>query len=175
MKRVAAWTASLMIAASTAAMAAEEFKEYPIGEPKVVNTLEIGAVYLAPVDMDPAGIDLPASQADIHLEADIHAAEGNPNGFGAGEFVPNLTVSYRLENKDTGRVQTGNFMPMVAVDGPHYGSNVKMSGAGNYNLTYRIEPPSKQGFGRHTDKGTGVGKWFEPFDVQFDFTYVPIK
>lgn len=174
MKRLSMMTAALVLAAA-AAFAADEFKEYPIGEPKVVNTLEVGAVYLAPVDMDPAGIDLPASQSDIHLEADIHAAEGNPNGFGVGEFVPNLSVSYRLENLDTGKVQTGNFMPMVAVDGPHYGSNVKLSGAGNYKLTYHIESPARQGFGRHTDKATGVGKWFEPFDVDFDFAFVPLQ
>ena len=27
---------------------------------------------------------LPAAKADVHLEADIHAVEGNKNGFGAG-------------------------------------------------------------------------------------------
>lgn len=157
------------------AFAAEEFKEYPIGEAATVGTLEVGAVYLAPIDMDPHGMDLPASQADIHLEADIHTLEGNPNGFGAGEWVPYLTVAYRLQNKDTGKVISGNLMPMVAVDGPHYGANVKMPGAGNYHLSYRIDPPSKQGFGRHTDKASGVGQWFQTFDVDYDFTYVPIK
>lgn len=174
MKHLPLLAAGLALAAFPA-LAADEFKEYPIGEPLIVNTLEIGAVYLAPVDMDPAGIDLPASQSDIHLEADIHAAEGNPNGFGIGEFVPNLSVSYRAENLDTGRVHTGSFMPMVAVDGPHYGSNVKLSGAGNYKLTYYIEPPSRQGFGRHTDAATGVGRWFEPFEVEFDFAFVPLE
>ncbi len=158
-----------------AAMAQDEFKEYPIGEGLELNTLEVAAVYLAPIDMEPRGIDLPASQADIHLEADIHAMKGNPNGFGAGEWVPYLTVSYRLENVDTGKVISGNLMPMVAVDGPHYGSNIKMMGAGNYKLSYHIDPPSRQGFGRHTDKASGVGAWFEPFDADFDFQFVPLK
>ncbi|MFT4079291.1 iron transporter [Rhodomicrobium sp.] len=175
MKKLACATAALLLGATGAALAAEEFKEYPIGEAQKIGSLEVGAVYLAPIDMDPSGIDLPASQADVHLEADIKATEGNPNGFGAGEWIPNLTVSYRLENKDTGKVQSGNFMPMVAVDGPHYGSNVKFSGAGNYKLSYHVEPPSRQGFGRHTDKASGVGKWFEPFDVAYDFTFVPLK
>lgn len=174
MKKLAGLAAAAALISSSA-FAADEFKEYPIGEAQVINTLEVAAVYLEPIEMDPRGIDLPASQADIHLEADIHAAEGNVNGFGAGEWVPYLTVSYRLENKDTGKVLTGNFMPMVAIDGPHYGSNIKMPGAGNYTLTYHIEPPSRQGFGRHTDKGTGVGAWFQPFDVEYDFKYVPLK
>ncbi|PID35127.1 MAG: iron transporter [Rhodobacterales bacterium] len=158
-----------------AALAQDEFKEYPIGEALEMSTLEVAAVYLAPIDMEPRGIDLPASQADIHLEADIHAMKGNPNGFGAGEWVPYLTVSYRLENVDTGKVISGNLMPMVAVDGPHYGSNIKMMGAGNYKLSYHIDPPSRQGFGRHTDKASGVGAWFEPFDAEFEFQFVPLK
>lgn len=28
------------------------------------------------------------------------------------------------------------------------------------------------GLGRHTDKETGVGKWYKPFDVEWDFNYV---
>jgi uncharacterized protein involved in high-affinity Fe2+ transport len=152
-----------------------EFKEYPAGEEAEINRMKIAAVYLAPIDMEPRGIDLPASLADVHLECDIHATRGNPNGFGAGEWVPYLTVNYRLENKDTGKIKNGTFMPMVAKDGPHYGSNLKMMGPGNYKLTYTIEPPGKQGFGRHTDQASGVGKWFQPFSVDFDFTYVPIK
>ena len=176
MKYFSAMSAAVGLAmvVSTSA-SAEEFKEFPIGEAQTLNTLEVAAVYLKPIDMEPRGIDLPASQADIHLEADIHAAKGNPNGFGAGEWVPNLTVTYRLENADTGKVLTGNLMPMVAVDGPHYGANIKMPGPGNYKLTYNIDPPSRQGFGRHTDKASGVGKWFQPFEVDFEFEYVPIK
>lgn len=174
MKKLLGIAAAMMFVAN-GAMAAEEFAETPIGEAKEINNMEIAAVYLDPIDMEPQGIDLPASQADIHLEADIHATEGNANGFGAGEWVPYLTISYRLENKDTGKVLTGNFMPMVAVDGPHYGSNIKMPGAGNYRLTYNIEAPSRQGFGRHTDKATGVGKWFQPFAVDYEFAYLPKK
>jgi len=158
-----------------AARAEAEFKETPIGEPQIVNGLKIAAVYLDPIEMEPHGIDLPASKADIHLEADIHAEKGNPNGFGAGEWIPYLTVTYRLQNTDTGKVLTGKFMPMVAKDGPHYGSNVKMPGAGNYKLTYSIDTPEKQNFGRHTDAETGVGKWFKPFTVNYDFKFVPPK
>ncbi len=96
------------------ASGAEKIKEYPIGEEKEINRMKIAAVYLKPIDMEPRGQDLPASQADVHLEADIHATKGNPNGFGAGEWIPYLMVTYRLENLDTGESKTGKFMPMVA-------------------------------------------------------------
>lgn len=154
---------------------AAAFEEFPIGEPVEVANMEIAAVYLQPIDMEPRGIDLPASQADIHLEADIKATKGNENGFGAGEWIPYLTITYTLRNKDTGEQIAGSFMPMVAADGPHYGANIKMPGVGNYELTYFVVPPSKQGFGRHTDKETGVGKWFAPFSVKFDFAYAGLK
>lgn len=161
---------------ATMAIAYEErIKEYPIGAPKEVNRMKIAAVYLLPIDMEPRGLDLPQSQADVHLEADIHALKGNLNGFGAGEWIPYLKVSYTLINIDTGETKSGTFMPMVAKDGPHYGSNVKMMGPGNYKVTFTIDPPSKQGFGRHTDVATGVGKWFQSFSVDYTFKYVPIK
>jgi uncharacterized protein involved in high-affinity Fe2+ transport len=153
----------------------ERIKEYPIGVPKEVNRMKIAAVYLLPIDMEPRGLDLPQSQADIHLEADIHSLKGNLNGFGAGEWIPYLKVSYTLVNVDTGETKSGTFMPMVAKDGPHYGSNVKMMGAGNYKVTFTIDPPSKQGFGRHTDVATGVVKCYQQFTADYTFKYVPIK
>lgn len=157
------------------AFANAELVEFPIGEEQVINNMQIAAVYLKPIDMEPRGIDLPASQADIHLEADIHATKGNQNGFGAGEWIPYLTITYTLTNTDTGKSKTGTLMPMVAVDGAHYGSNVKVMGVGNYKVDFNIEPPSKQGFGRHTDSDTGVGKWFQPFTVSFKGAYKGIK
>ena len=64
--------------------------EYPIGEPKVFSGMEVAAVYLQPIEMDPPGMMLPADRSDIHLEADIHATETNKNGFAEGDWVPNL-------------------------------------------------------------------------------------
>ena len=146
--------------------------EFPIGDPVEINGMEIAAVYLEPIDMEPKGIDLAPSKADIHLEADIHAIEGNKNGFAAGEWIPYLKVSYELKNLDNGKLKKGTFMPMVAQDGPHYGANLKMdAGVGNYELKFHIENPEKQGFGRHADKETGVGKWFEPFTTTYKFQY----
>jgi periplasmic iron binding protein len=177
MKKFLAISAMVGLLTATAALSfgAEKMKEYPAGEEKIINKMKIAAVYLKPIDMEPRGTDLPASQADIHLEADIHAAKGNPNGFGKGEWIPYLTITYKLDNVDTGETKSGKFMPMVAKDGPHYGGNIKMMGAGNYKVAYTIESPEKQGFGRHTDKSSGVGKWFQPFTVDYKFKYVPLK
>ena len=62
---------------------------------------------------------------------------------------------------------------MVASDGPHYGDNVKLHGPGKYKLRFTIAPPGEgehAQFGRF-DKETGVGPWFKPFTVEYDFTY----
>lgn len=172
MKKTILATALVAGVLSTSALA---FKEYPIGEAVNMNGMEIAAVYLQPIDMEPRGMGLSAKQADIHLEADIHADKGNKNGFGEGEWMPYLTISYKLTNLDTGKTQEGSFMPMVASDGPHYGANVKMMGVGNYKLTYHIEPPSKAGMHRHTDKDTGVAKFWKPFDVSYEFKFMGLN
>ena len=134
--------ATTLLAGMFAASSANAFQEYPIGEAVTMNELEIAAVYLKPIDMEPRGMGLPAAKSDIHLEADIHAVKGNKNGFG---------------------------------DGPHYGANVKMMGVGNYKLTYHIDPPSKAGMHRHTDEETGVGRWWKPFDVSYEFKFTGLK
>ena len=160
---------ALAFSAATAAHAAE----IEIGKPVTINGMEVGAVYLQPVVMAPmlVGMDAPA---DVHLEADIHAAKGNPNGFGPGDWIPYLGITYRLQKLGTSWESFGAFMPMVADDGPHYGANVKLDGPGKYRLTYRILPPPYQGFFRHTDKETGVAEWWNPFSVGWDFVYVGV-
>ena len=69
--------------------------EYPIGTPVKEGGMEIAAVYLQPVVMAPTG-KLPANQADIHLEADIHALMENDNGFAPGDWIPYLGIHYTL-------------------------------------------------------------------------------
>ena len=152
-------------------------KEYPVGKPQIKNGIEVAAVYLQPIKMDPPGMMHPAESSDVHLEADIHAVKNNPNGFGEGEWVPYLTVRYELSKVGSNKVQKGEFMAMVANDGPHYGDNIKLMGPGNYKLKYTIYPPNANGsghFGRHTDKETGVAPWFKPFDVNYTFVYAGI-
>ena len=147
--------------------------EFPVGDPIEINGMEIAAVYLQPVTMEPM---LPGMKktSDIHLEADIHALKGNNNGFGEGEWVPFLQVTYSINKIGSNWSTAGTFMPMIASDGPHYASNIKLNGAGKYNLTYHISPPPFNGFYRHTDKETGVGKWWGPFKLTWKFDYLGI-
>lgn len=144
--------------------------EVPIGDPYELNGMEIAAVYLQPIKMEPM---LPGMMdpKDVHIEADIHALKGNKNGYGEGEWIPYLTIAYNIQKKGSNWSATGNLMPMIASDGQHYGDNIKLDGPGKYHLTYHIQSPASMGFGRHTDKETGVGKWYKPFNVEWDFVY----
>lgn len=151
--------------------------EYPIGTPQQRHGMEISAVYLQPVTMEPEGMMRKPEESDIHLELDIKALANNPNGFPAEAWIPDLVVHYEVTKIGAGQRASGQFMPMVANDGPHYGDNVKLFGPGKYHVKYSIKPPSANPharFGRHTDRLTGVRPWFKPFEVEFEFTYVGI-
>jgi uncharacterized protein involved in high-affinity Fe2+ transport len=133
-------------AVALAAMVSASAAEYPIGKQNIQNGIEVGAVYLQPITMEPEGMMRKASDSDIHLEADIHAVKGD-------------------------------LMAMVASDGPHYGDNVKLFGPGKYHLKLNIAPPMQTGhmaFGRHVDKETGVGPWFKPYTIEYDFPFAGI-
>lgn len=163
-----------LFAATMLTSAAAFAAETPVGEHKTVAGMEIGAVYLQPIEMEPAGMMRPAKDSDVHLEADIHAAKDNPNGFAKGDWMPYLAIKYKLTKEGSSEERSGDFMPMVADDGPHYGDNVKMMGPGKYKLVLHIDNPEANPhahFGRHVDKETGVGPWFKAFDAEFDFTY----
>jgi uncharacterized protein involved in high-affinity Fe2+ transport len=148
------------------------FREYPIGEAVEKNQIEIRAVWLPPIQMD--GMAGSMSPSLIHIEADVHATEGNRNGFPKDEFVPYLTVRYTIAAVDgppespADAPITGTMMPMMARDGWHYGASIEMPRAGRYKVTYAIEPPSA---GRHSDPITGVDPWWKPFEVSFDWDY----
>lgn len=170
MPRIAAVALSALILTSASSLSCAA--EYPAGNPVVANGMEIGAVYLQPIEMEPAGMMKPAAETDIHLEADIHATGDNSNGFAEGDWIPDLTITYELASEDGSYKTRGSFMPMVASDGPHYGDNVKLAGEGSYKLTFHIAPPGTGShFGRHVDKETGVAQWFTPFDATYEFIY----
>ena len=151
------------------------FEEFPLGDEQEAGPLHVAGVYFQPVDMEPSGLGLAASQADMHMEADISALPDNNLGYGAGDFVPYLTVKYQAQKEGSDKVIVGNFMPMSASDGPHYGNNVKLDGPGKYKITFIIENPEKQQYLLHVDKETGVeGRfWKQPLKVSWDFNYVP--
>jgi uncharacterized protein involved in high-affinity Fe2+ transport len=172
---------ALAVAAGLSALSAPALAvEYPLGPPENRYGMEIGAVYLQAVRMEPDGMMTQPEQSDIHIEADIHALQGNPNGYPEGFWIPYLLVTYELVKEDTGEVIKGEMMPMVASDGPHYGDNVKMKGAGKYKATYTIYPPNApenhagKHYGRHTDRATGVRPWFQPFKLTWDFVYAGV-
>ena len=157
-------------AALTALLAAPALAgEQPIGEPVEKNGMEIAAVYLQAVTMEPAHAH--HGGTDIHIEADIKGIKGNNNGFGEGDWIPYLDIDYVLTKQGSPFKASGKLVPMVASDGPHYGDNIKMDGPGKYHVAYTIKPGA-HGFLRHTDKETGVGKWWARFTVEWDFTYV---
>ena len=143
-------------------------QERPIGDPVVQNHVQVAAVYLPAVAMD--GGDAGGTEL-IHLEADIKATEGNPNGFAKDEFVPYLKVAYEIVPAGGGpAIEKGDLYPMVASDGLHYGANVIKPGPGDYRLVFGVQPPSAGGLGRHSDKATGVAPWWKPFQASFDWT-----
>jgi uncharacterized protein involved in high-affinity Fe2+ transport len=164
----AAFAAATFISAGSAAAL-----EYPIGEPQEAGGMEVAAVYLQPIEMEPAGMMRAAADSDVHLEADIHAIKDNTNGFANGDWMPDLTISYVL-TKDGAEVSKGPLMSMVASDGPHYGDNVKLTGPGEYHLVFKVAPPDGMMFGRHVDKETGVSPWFAPFETSYDFTFTGV-
>ena len=170
MRRVVTAIGIAIIGFGSAAFA----KEYPIGKPRTVAGMEVAAVYLQPIEMEPPGMMRAAKDSDIHLEADIKAVKGNKNGYTKGAWIGYLKVSYELTKLDDGQTLKGELMPMVANDGPHYGDNVKMPGPGKYKLKFTVAPPSEAPgvhFGRHVDKETGVGAWFQTFSVEYEFTF----
>ena len=99
------------------------FDEFPLGDDVFSGPLKISGVYFQPVDMEPQ-IQTPAKDASMHIEADISALEGNDLGYGVGDFIPGLTVEYKILGADGKAVLEGTFMPMNASDGPHYGLNL---------------------------------------------------
>lgn len=163
--------ALLLAGADARAQGKAPFREYPIGDEQIVSAMKVAAVYLPPVPVEGEEILPETGKERIHLECDIHALKGHANGFGIGEWIPYLTVKYEITHKGSGQKVEGEFMPMVAKDGPHYGATVRMLGKGDYHLAYRIKNPGAKGFGRHSDPVTGVGEWFADFSVEWDFAY----
>lgn len=131
--------------------------------------MEIAAVYIQPVTMEPLMAGM--MPADIHLEADIKALADNPHGFAEGAWIPYLTVTYVISKKGSDWQTIGTLMPMMASDGPHYAQNIKLDGAGKYQLSYKIEAPTREAFFRHTDKETGIPQWWAPIELEWDFVF----
>ena len=182
MKKIVALLTAVMMLFCVAAVAEEAgFEETPIyvdgteesGNEQDVEAahLHVAAVYFQPVPMEPADIaGLGVEGANFHIEADISALE-NGYGFGAGDWVPYLTIDFKITSETTGKVAAeGTMMPMSASDGPHYGLNVALTEADTYTLTFIIHSPAENGYLLHVDEETGVTEhsfWSEPVEVNF--------
>lgn len=145
------------------------FTEIPIDETDVQGApLHLAAVYFQPVQME-GNQNIGTEGYNIHLEADISATE-NELGFGVGDWVPYMTVDYKVEGSDNKVAASGTFMVMNADDGPHYGANIKLDKSDTYKLTFTLHSPVENGFLLHTDDETGVkGRfWDEPVTVTFE-------
>ena len=174
--------ASASAASASAAAAPGEaagFEETPIFEDiEAGGWLNVSAVYFQPVPMtDGSTIE----GKDIHLEADISALANN-FGFGVGDWVPYLTVDYKVLKADGTEEASGTFMEMSASDGPHYGANIAMpDGQGTYTLEVTIKSPADNNYLLHTDAETGPGaKSFDdgvswPLVVSESWDYVPLE
>ena len=125
----------------------------------------------------PAGAaGLKASESSFHMEVDVSGLKDITLGYGAGDFVPGLTVDYKIALKDgSGTPVTGTFMQMNASDGPHYGANIKLDQAGQYTVTITIHSPQENGWVLHVDPETGVkGRfWTQPIELTWDWDYTP--
>ena len=146
------------------------FTEYPIFEDEAVGFINLSAVFFQPVPMSNGNGDI--EDFDIHLEADISALQ-NDLGFGVGDWVPYLTVDYKVIGSDGSVAAEGTFMEMSASDGPHYGANIALPDADTYSLEFTIHSPEENGYLLHTDAETGPGGSFDEFfaDGNLTFTY----
>ena len=126
--------------------------------------LNLNAVYFQPVDMT-GGYS--AEDYDCHLELDVSALE-NGLGYGTGDWVPYLTVDYKVKKNDSDFETEGTFMPMAASDGPHYGQNLKLDGDGLYTVTFTVKFPDSSTYLIHTDE---TGPETHEFPDAIEYTY----
>lgn len=149
--------------------------ELPVGDsgPQAAGEfLEVNAVYFQAVDMEHGSMAMPpASDSDMHFEIDVKTTEAaSAIGFEADQFLPYLKINPKLTEKNTGEVvDLGTLMPMIAVDGPHYGNNIKLK-PGLYMVELTIQSPADD-FMLHTGNDTSAvsGRfWTEPLKVTFD-------
>lgn len=167
-------TRSVLESAAARASSAASHEEYPLGEAVEAGPVTISAVYSQPADLQPAGMGLAASEADVHLEARVAARDGNELGLVAGEDLPYLTITYEITAPD-GTASGGTFMPMISNHGLHYGANVALGDAGSYQVVYRVASPAENGLVLHTDPVTGVSGsfWDEPLRAEWTLDYLP--
>lgn len=163
--------AAAALLSSPAALAAGR----TVGQPLEHNDMVIVVQYIQAVTMDGmnhAGHTMGGGAGEAHLEALIYASKNSRFGFQPGEWIPYLDIAFDVHKEGSEFKTSGRLMPMLASDGPHYGSNLNLDGPGKYRVSMRFTPPSAETFPRHTDKETGAAQWWQPFTEEWSFTYV---
>jgi uncharacterized protein involved in high-affinity Fe2+ transport len=135
-----------------------------------IHGMKVGASFIQGVTMSPMvkGMDM---DADIHLETDVHALPGNPQGFPATAWIPGLKIHYLVTKQGTGWHKQGYYLPMVAQGGPHYGVNLKLDGPGHYLVTNDYQPATANGYFTPEQAGPGVYPWWQPFTRHYSFDF----
>ncbi|MDO5747168.1 MAG: iron transporter [Actinomycetaceae bacterium] len=111
--------------------------------------------------------------SQMHLELDLKAnAYATNYGYSVDETPANLHIMYLLTKEDGSEVDSGMMMPMNAIDGSHYGTNLKkdtITEPGKYKMKITIFPPKN--YDLHSDYITGVpvSEWFKPLTVEKDW------
>ena len=166
-------TLSRCILASSMLTAVQAMADHPISGPSIYQKkIETALVWVEPVTMSPNPTTPVGSHYDIHNEVDQHAIKGDKMGFGAGGWLPDCEVACVIWKDKSSWKTVFSMMSMVANDGPHYGRNIKLDGPGLYYETCQIDPPDWRGFYRHTDKETGVGPFFDPYQIKGSFKFM---
>ena len=135
-----------------------------------INGMKVGASYIQGVMMSPKmkGMDM---HADIHMETDVHALPGNPQGFPETAWIPGLKIHYVIKKVGSDWHKQGYYLAMVAQGGPHYGINLKLDGPGQYTVVNHYQPPSENGYFQHAQAGPGVYPWWKPFTRHYSFGF----
>lgn len=156
---------------------ASEFKlSNKEGERIVKNQMTIEGAYMQPIELEEKRENLPREKSDAYFVAHIKAASAHPHGFSKFAWIPYLNVSYTLEKLDSSWKSEGPLTAAIGKFGPHYGTNVKLDGAGKYRYTVRVAAPNngaKGGIDRLVDWENGI-KWWQPFEVSWTFTYLGV-
>ncbi len=193
---------ALLGMAFIASVSSAQAAVFNIGEPRIQNGMKIQPLYIQSVKvesapsmmMDHSQHGMPNSGAtsnemsgmdhgdhsghqdtgDIHLEVDIKASGDNDWGFPEGAWIPYLRIEYTIKQLSGKYMTSGTLYPMAANDGPHYGNNVTLNGAGKYKLQLRVSPPDNAVFMRHFDRETGVAGWWKGFIFSSEFVYIGV-
>ena len=162
----------VLVFAAMAVASADDlgFVENEIFSDEEVAFMNVNAVWFQAVPMSNGNENI--EDYNMHFECDVSALE-NDLGYGLGDWIPYLTVDYKIVGSDGETAAEGTFMVMSASDGPHYGANIKLDKADTYSITFTFHNPEENGYLVHLDSVTGPGGTFDEYfaDGNLTLTY----